>query len=76
MRQRHDGGFDVVISWTRLLGTARVTIHTQDQALADTVELGLRATGFVFVQLPLYRRFNGLQLAPHAIVSIGSSYRF
>ena len=38
MRQRHDGGFDVVISWTRLLGTARVTIHTQDQALADSVD--------------------------------------
>lgn len=41
-----------------------------------TVELGPRASGFVFVQLPLYRRFNGLQLAPHAFVSMGTTYRF
>lgn len=40
-----------------------------------TVEVGTRASAYVFLQLPLYRRFNGLQLAPHAIVSLGLTYR-
>ena len=50
------GGFDVVISWTRLLGTARVTIHTQDQALADSVELGLREHAQLSVDRGIHRR--------------------
>lgn len=41
-----------------------------------TAELGLHATGFLFVQLPVYRRLNGLQLVPHALVSIGMTYPF
>jgi len=31
----------VVISWTRLLGTARVTIHTHDEALTRSIEHAL-----------------------------------
>ncbi|HVU16544.1 MAG TPA: transporter [Candidatus Didemnitutus sp.] len=36
-----------------------------------TVELGGRASGFVFVQLPLLQRVNGLQLEPRWILSTG-----
>ena len=37
-----DSGGCMVISWTRLLGTARVTIHTGDKALRLYVEEALR----------------------------------
>jgi hypothetical protein len=40
-----------------------------------TTELGTTASAFVFVQLPVCRRFNGQQLAPHAIVSFGVNWR-
>lgn len=40
-----------------------------------TVELGTQASACLFLQLPVYRRFNGLQLAPRAIVSLGLTYR-
>ena len=32
--------------------------------------------GFIFVQVPLYERVNGLQLAPTRIYSVGASYSF
>ena len=40
-----------------------------------TAELTAESSAFVFVQLPVYQRVNGLQLEPHAIVSIGLRYR-
>ncbi|HVU32678.1 MAG TPA: hypothetical protein VHE61_04540 [Opitutaceae bacterium] len=40
-----------------------------------TAELGSRTTGFVFVQVPVYRRLNGLQLTPKAIISLGVTCR-
>jgi len=65
MRQRHDGGLRMVISWTRLLGTARVTIHTQDQALADSVELGLREHAQLSVDRGIHRRDTTV---PHLVL--------
>lgn len=38
-----------------------------------TVELGARSSGYVFVQLPVYRRVNGYQLEPHSLLTIGIS---
>jgi hypothetical protein len=38
-----------------------------------TVELGAHASAFVFLQLPVYRRVNGLQLEPHTLLSLGVS---
>ncbi len=38
-----------------------------------TIELGARSTAFLFVQLPVYRRVNGAQLLPRALLSIGVS---
>jgi DNA-binding response OmpR family regulator len=46
----------VVISWTRLLGTARVTIHTHDQALATFVEHSLREHAQLSVDGSIHRR--------------------
>lgn len=40
-----------------------------------TAELGTRATGFVFVQLPVYQRVNGLQLEPHSLFTLGVRLR-
>lgn len=40
-----------------------------------TFETGARSSAFAFVQLPVYRRFNGLQLAPHALVAVGLTWR-
>jgi hypothetical protein len=37
-----------------------------------TAEIGRQASGFVFVQLPVYQRVNGLQLEPKWIVSVGA----
>ena len=37
-----------------------------------TTEITSRASGFVFVQLPVYQRVNGLQLEPRWIISIGA----
>ena len=50
------GGQGMVISWTRLLGTARVTIHTHDQALADSVAEGLREHAQLSVDRGIHRR--------------------
>jgi hypothetical protein len=36
-----------------------------------TAELGTGATGYVFVQLPVYQRVNGLQLEPKWLLSVG-----
>lgn len=35
-----------------------------------------RVDGFVFVQLPVYQRVNGLQLEPRVLGSVGFRYRF
>lgn len=40
-----------------------------------TVELGRQSTAFVFLQLPVYRRVNGLQLEPHSLLSLGVSWK-
>jgi len=36
-----------------------------------TAELGAKSTGFIFVQLPVYQRVNGLQLEPHSLLTVG-----
>ncbi len=40
-----------------------------------TIELGARASGFVFLQLPVYRRVNGFQLEPRSLLSVGVSWK-
>ena len=40
-----------------------------------TFETSARSSAFVFVQLPLYRRVNGLQLEPHVQLSFGFNCR-
>jgi len=40
-----------------------------------TAEVTGRSSAFVFVQLPVYQRVNGLQLEPRWIVSIGLRYK-
>ena len=37
-----------------------------------TAEIAPQTSGFVFVQLPVYQRVNGLQLEPRWIISIGA----
>jgi hypothetical protein len=41
-----------------------------------TAELSSKSTAFVFVQLPVYQRVNGLQLAPHWLLSTGLRWKF
>jgi hypothetical protein len=41
-----------------------------------TAELTAKSTAFVFVQLPVYQRVNGLQLAPHWLLSTGLRWKF
>jgi DNA-binding response OmpR family regulator len=55
----------VVISWTRLLGTARVTIHTNDQTLATSVEHGLREHAQLSVDRGVHRRDGAV---PHIVM--------
>jgi DNA-binding response OmpR family regulator len=55
----------MVISWTRLLGTARVTIHSADQALAASVEHGLREHAQVAVERSIHRRDGTV---PHLVL--------
>jgi hypothetical protein len=40
-----------------------------------TAELAARASAFVFVQLPVYQRVNGLQLEPRWLLSLGFRWR-
>jgi len=40
-----------------------------------TVELAAHASAFVFVQLPVYQRVNGLQLEPRWLLSLGVRLR-
>jgi hypothetical protein len=40
-----------------------------------TVELATHASAFVFVQLPVYQRVNGLQLEPRWLLSLGVRWR-
>jgi len=40
-----------------------------------TTELGTGGAGYVFVQLPVYQRVNGLQLEPKWLLSIGLRWR-
>lgn len=40
-----------------------------------TAELASRTRAFVFVQLPVYQRVNGLQLEPKWILSVGLNHR-
>ena len=55
----------MVISWTRLLGTARVTIHTPDQALATSIEHGLREHAQLAVDRSIHRRDGTV---PHMVL--------
>jgi DNA-binding response OmpR family regulator len=58
MRRRHDEGeaSAMVISWTRLLGTARVTIHSHDEALVRLVDDALHDQARLSVDRGLHRR--------------------
>jgi hypothetical protein len=40
-----------------------------------TLEVNDRSTAFLFVQLPVLQRVNGLQLEPHALISAGFTWR-
>ena len=40
-----------------------------------TVELATHASAFVFVQLPVYQRVNGLQLEPKWLLSVGLRWK-
>ncbi len=40
-----------------------------------TAEISQKASGFLFVQLPVYQRFNGLQLEPRWSLSLGINLR-
>src|SRR5438309_2737729 len=68
MNSRHDGwGKSVVISWTRLLGSARVTIHSPDEALGRLVGESLREQALVSVDRGIHRReANGS--SPHLVL--------
>lgn len=39
-----------------------------------TAGLGLKASAFIFVQLPVYQHVNGLQLQPHWLLSTGVNW--
>lgn len=65
MRRRHDGGVIMVISWTRLLGTARVTIHTHDEAVARSVGHALRDQAQLSVDRGTHRRDGTV---PHLVL--------
>jgi len=41
-----------------------------------TAQLGHSSSAFVFVQLPLYQRLNGLQLEPRWVLSVGTRWRW
>jgi DNA-binding response OmpR family regulator len=57
----------VVISWTRLLGSARVTIHSHDEALARLVDEALREQARLTVDRGIHRReANGS--TPHLVL--------
>jgi DNA-binding response OmpR family regulator len=55
----------VVISWTRLLGTARVTIHSHDEAIARAVDVALRDQARLSVELGIHRREGTV---PHLVL--------
>jgi hypothetical protein len=40
-----------------------------------TTELGTGGTGYVFVQLPVCQRVNGLQLEPKWLLSVGLRWK-
>jgi hypothetical protein len=40
-----------------------------------TAELATGASAFIFVQLPVYQRVNGLQLEPRWLLSLGFRWR-
>jgi DNA-binding response OmpR family regulator len=66
MRRRHDGGVSaVVISWTRLLGTARVTIHSHDEALTRSMEHALHEQAQLIVDRGIHRKEGS---APHLVL--------
>jgi DNA-binding response OmpR family regulator len=55
----------MVISWTRLLGTARVTIHSHDDAFVQAVEDALREQASFTVERGIHRRDG---TPPHLVV--------
>lgn len=55
----------MVISWTRLLGTARLTIHTHDDPLARSIEDALREQARLSVERGIHRRDGS---APHLVL--------
>lgn len=57
----------MVISWTRLLGSARVTIHTHDASLAHLVDEALRDQARLTIDRGIHRReTNGS--SPHLVL--------
>jgi DNA-binding response OmpR family regulator len=56
---------EMVISWTRLLGTARVTVHSHDDAVARSVEEALREQARVSVERGIHRRDGS---SPHLVL--------
>ncbi len=40
-----------------------------------TYTLAPQSSAFVFLQLPVYRRVNGLQLEPHSLLSAGATWK-
>lgn len=61
------GGKSVVISWTRLLGTARVTIHSTDEAFGRFAEEALHEQARVTTDRGIHRReANGS--SPHVVL--------
>ena len=55
----------MVISWTRLLGSARVTVHTHDEALAGSIEHSLREQAQLSVDRGIHRRDGNV---PHVVL--------
>ena len=55
----------MVISWTRLLGTARVTIHSHDEALTRSIEHALHEQAQLVVDRGTHRRDG---TTPHLVL--------
>jgi len=55
----------LVISWTRLLGTARVTVHTHDEALAGSIQHALRDQAQLSTDRGIHRHDGAV---PHVVL--------
>jgi DNA-binding response OmpR family regulator len=55
----------VVISWTRLLGTARITVHSHDEALTRSIEHALHERAQLIVDRGIHRKEG---ITPHLVL--------